>query len=458
MAASFGALRPPSNESPTLAENLTSGRPCRKGPRVARSLALPLLCAGALAGLGPGPAGHAQAPAALRAQDYSRFSDGPRRVPRPRGASLERATALGIGTHEAAKRLLREPPEPRWVRAARGQVPASLHWPVDGGRFGRGFGFVRDSRPDLRHNGIDVAAPTEAVVRAVADGIVAYSDNGVRGFGNCVLIIHPNGWVSVYAHNYRNTVQAGWRVTRGERIAFVGQTGIARGPHLHFELRVDGRPVDPVPLFRQIPSKGDRFHDPDPRPAAARPAPSVAAASETAAPAANAAMEPFVAPALPHPAGTVELAHQLLRHPADPALLEALDLRLFGNVLWPVKGGRLASGAGGSETPDLRIEADPDSGIRAAADGLVLFAGDGLDGAGAAVVLLHRNGWVTAYRTTGEIHATPGERVLRGQWIARVGEAGDLGAPSMRFELRDAGAPRDPGPLLVQVPTDGDAP
>jgi murein DD-endopeptidase MepM/ murein hydrolase activator NlpD len=450
MAASFGALRPPSNESPTRTENLTSGRPCRKGPGVARTLALPLMCAGALAGLIPGPSGQAQAPAALRAQDYSRFSDGPRRVPRPRGASLERARALGIGTHEAAKRLLREPPEPRWVRAARGQVPSSLHWPVDGGRFGRGFGFVREARPDLRHNGIDVAAPTEAVVRAVADGIVAYSDNGVRGFGNCVLIIHPNGWVSVYAHNHRNTVQAGWRVTRGERIAFVGQTGIARGPHLHFELRVDGRPVDPVPLFRQIPSKGDRFHDPG-----ARPAPSVAAPPQAAAPA---AMEPFVTPPLPHPAGTAELAQHLLRHPADPALLEALDLRLFGNVLWPVKGGHLAMGTAGSEAPDLRIEAEPDTGIRAAADGLVLFAGEEPDGAGAAVVLLHRNGWVTVYRTTGEIHATPGERVLRGQWIARMGGADDRGSPSLRFELHDGGAPRDPRPLLVQVPTDGDAP
>jgi hypothetical protein len=78
---------------------------------------------------------------------------------------------------------------------------------------------------------------------------VVYSDNGLLGFGNCVMILHQNGYLSLYAHTERTTVQAGWRVKRGERIALVGHTGYAWGPHLHFELRDNGKLRDPAPLF-----------------------------------------------------------------------------------------------------------------------------------------------------------------------------------------------------------------
>lgn len=178
-----------------------------------------------------------------------RWSDGPRRVPTPRGASMRRARDLGLGTRECASALFHAAPDARWVRAARGRTPSRLLWPVDEGRWVRGFGFVRTSRPELIHRGIDIAAPIGATVRAAADGIVAYSDNGVRGYGNLVMIVHPNGWVTLYAHNARTTVQPGYRVRRGERIALVGSTGIARGPHVHFELWREGRPVDPSALF-----------------------------------------------------------------------------------------------------------------------------------------------------------------------------------------------------------------
>ena len=87
------------------------------------------------------------------------------------------------------------------------------------------------------------------MVRAAADGLVGYSDNTLRGLGNAVVILHPGGWTTLYAHNARNTVQPGWRVKRGERIALVGATGIARGPHLHFEWRDNGRLGDPKRLF-----------------------------------------------------------------------------------------------------------------------------------------------------------------------------------------------------------------
>lgn len=178
-----------------------------------------------------------------------RWSDGPRRVPTPRGASKARAERLGLGTRECAFRLLHQRPDPAWVAAAHGRRPSRLLWPVDHGRWVRGFGYVRTTRPDLLHAGVDIAAEPGSVVRAAADGIVAYSDNGVRGYGNLVLVVHPNGWVTLYAHNARTTVPAGYRVRRGERIALVGATGIARGAHLHFELRENGRAIDPVALF-----------------------------------------------------------------------------------------------------------------------------------------------------------------------------------------------------------------
>ncbi|MEO0326852.1 MAG: M23 family metallopeptidase, partial [Myxococcota bacterium] len=182
-------------------------------------------------------------------------NNGPRWVPTPRGASARRAEALGLGTRAAANRLMHGHPDPRWVAAAAqaGPMPAHLRWPVELGRFGRGFGFVRRTRPELRHDGVDIVAAEGSTLRAVAPGLVAYADNGVRGFGNAVMIVHPNGWVSVYAHCHRVTVPAGYRVRAGERIGFVGSTGISRGPHLHLELRTDGRAFDPLPSFEGRP-------------------------------------------------------------------------------------------------------------------------------------------------------------------------------------------------------------
>jgi len=202
-----------------------------------------------------GGADAARADAPDDAARYAHFSDGPRNVPRPRGAALARAQALGLGTRAAATRLLTAPPESRWTAAVRGRRARTLLWPVEGARLGRGFGFTRRERTELRHEGLDVAGESGAVVRAVADGLVAYADNGVRGFGNCVMIVHADGAVSLYAHLSRITVQPGWRATRGERIGLVGATGIARGAHLHFEYREAGRTRDPAPLFAAIPGR-----------------------------------------------------------------------------------------------------------------------------------------------------------------------------------------------------------
>lgn len=99
------------------------------------------------------------------------------------------------------------------------------------------------------HAGIDFGAPTGTPVRTVGDGVVEFS--GVqRGYGNVIYIKHPNGKDStVYGHLSRINVQVGERVTQGEKIGEVGATGIATGPHLHFEFRVNNEPLDPSEML-----------------------------------------------------------------------------------------------------------------------------------------------------------------------------------------------------------------
>ena len=168
-------------------------------------------------------------------------------MPRARGAALARALSLGIGDHQKTRQLLWSRPGPELMAAVPGPAPKSLLWPVVGGKWGRGFGFTRKVRVELRHNGIDIGAPAGTAVRAAADGLVIYSDNTLHDLGNAVMILHPGGFTTLYAHCSRTTVQPGYYVKRGERIALVGQTGAAWGPHVHFELRDNGRWIDPEP-------------------------------------------------------------------------------------------------------------------------------------------------------------------------------------------------------------------
>jgi len=82
-------------------------------------------------------------------------------------------------------------------------------------------------------------------VLAVADGEVIYSGDGLTGYGNLILVRHSGDIVSAYAHNRQNLVQKGDKVTQGQTIAQVGETGRASGPHLHFEVREGVTPTDP---------------------------------------------------------------------------------------------------------------------------------------------------------------------------------------------------------------------
>ncbi len=94
------------------------------------------------------------------------------------------------------------------------------------------------------HAGIDIAAPQGTVVKAAKEGRVAYSGK-LFGYGNAVVVEHSDGFSTLYAHHCENLVGTGERVRKDQPIAKVGETGRATGPHLHFEVRKDGLPIDP---------------------------------------------------------------------------------------------------------------------------------------------------------------------------------------------------------------------
>ncbi|OGP59456.1 MAG: hypothetical protein A2162_12515, partial [Deltaproteobacteria bacterium RBG_13_52_11b] len=118
-------------------------------------------------------------------------------------------------------------------------------WPLWGSRTA-GFD---DSDRD-RHQGIDIASPLGTPIKASSSGVVVYSGNTIKGYGNLIILRHPGEWVTVYAHNQANLVEEGTSVEKGQVIAKVGQTGRATGPHLHFEVRRNNKAVDPMLLLK----------------------------------------------------------------------------------------------------------------------------------------------------------------------------------------------------------------
>lgn len=180
-----------------------------------------------------------------------KFCDGPRRVVMPSGVENDFANSLGLGTFACAAELLRGHPDERW-RVVEGDLPAELHWPIKGGRFGRGL----SQKP--KHRGVDITAESGRPVHLVADGLVAYANNEVSGYGNLLIVIHAKGAVSAYAHLSEIRVFPGQRLAAGDLVALTGNTGLSRGPHLHFEWREHGRSTDPMQRFSPIHRRGGR--------------------------------------------------------------------------------------------------------------------------------------------------------------------------------------------------------
>ena len=127
------------------------------------------------------------------------------------------------------------------------QPPPGFHlpsyamiWPSSGSLAAR-FG----PRGDEHHDGIDILGEEGHPIRAALAGEVLFSGS-LPGYGNVVILKHPNALTTVYAHNQKNKVKAGARVQRGEVIALLGRTGRAVAPNLHFEVRRRNQARDPM--------------------------------------------------------------------------------------------------------------------------------------------------------------------------------------------------------------------
>lgn len=120
-------------------------------------------------------------------------------------------------------------------------LKGSLLYPVPGGQDFSPFGM----RHGRMHEGLDISAPTGTPVLAADDGKVVYAGNGISAYGNMIIIKHAGNISTVYAHNSKNLVKVGDMVKRGQKIAEVGQTGRATGPHCHFEVRIEEKPANP---------------------------------------------------------------------------------------------------------------------------------------------------------------------------------------------------------------------
>nr|MBA3447839.1 M23 family metallopeptidase [Pseudaminobacter sp.] len=104
--------------------------------------------------------------------------------------------------------------------------------------YGKGAGKAND--------GIDIQVPQGTPIKAAENGVVIYAGDGLKEFGNTVLVRHENGLVTVYGHASELDVKRGEQVKRGQQIAKSGMSGTTDAPKLHFEVRKDSAPVDPA--------------------------------------------------------------------------------------------------------------------------------------------------------------------------------------------------------------------
>ena len=135
---------------------------------------------------------------------------------------------------------------------AGGAIAIPSEKPLRTAEFTSGFGVRSDPfrHGAAMHPGIDLAAPYGTPVYATADGTVLRAGWNSGGYGNLVEIDHGRGIVTRYGHMSKVIVSEGQRITRGQQVGYVGSTGRSTGNHLHYEVRIDNSPVNPIPFMR----------------------------------------------------------------------------------------------------------------------------------------------------------------------------------------------------------------
>lgn len=137
--------------------------------------------------------------------------------------------------------------DPRWKALQKLRTDAGFQKPTTGGRFADGFGMREHpiTHKQVMHEGLDLAPGVGCKVVASQKGIVAFAGNRA-GYGHLIILDHGGGLASYYAHLSEIRVKAGERVAKGDWIGRVGATGNVTGPHLHFEIRKNGKPQNPL--------------------------------------------------------------------------------------------------------------------------------------------------------------------------------------------------------------------
>jgi lipoprotein NlpD len=143
----------------------------------------------------------------------------------------------------ADQRMAEPAPEPKIEAVKPDAAPTGirLSWPAKGK--------VVEDFIDGKNKGIDIAGKLGDPIQAASDGRVVYAGNSLRGYGNLVIVKHDNTYLTAYAHNRNLLVKEGDAVRKGQKIAEMGDTD-ANSVRLHFELRVNGKPVDPLPFLQ----------------------------------------------------------------------------------------------------------------------------------------------------------------------------------------------------------------
>jgi murein DD-endopeptidase MepM/ murein hydrolase activator NlpD len=163
--------------------------------------------------------------------------------------SLPPTSKVAALAPQQSVRLAQANPAPELVESnpavksgeATGALP-TFRWPVRG-KVITGYGARTNGKAN---DGINLAVPEGTPVKAAEDGVVAYSGNELKGYGNLVLVRHANGYVTAYAHASELLVKRGDTIKRGQVIAKSGQSGEVGSPQLHFEIRKGSTPVDPL--------------------------------------------------------------------------------------------------------------------------------------------------------------------------------------------------------------------
>lgn len=162
-------------------------------------------------------------------------------APRP-APTTKPAVAPQAGSKTPAPSASRPAPAPAPVKPAVSAGVIAWQWPASGNLISR---YVAGS---VSSKGIVIGGNSGDPVRASAAGVVVYRGSGLTGYGNLLIIKHDDRWLSAYAHNERMLVKEGEKVNAGQQIATMGDSGTFR-TQLHFEIRRDGNPVDPLTLL-----------------------------------------------------------------------------------------------------------------------------------------------------------------------------------------------------------------